>query len=434
MNEFEQHQRVYKLEGASLLAAQKVFGLTQRYLKQNPVSINGRNMGDINKDYDDAYSLVKQQIERDHPELLKAIGLDQPSTRVVDTYGHFQRAYHVFPSIWISEIDHSIYLYSPLDYKGQHFVPKDGVRLSEKEADEAGKKVFMEGWGSPAPVLPQKEDACDMPADFTPLKHIVFKNDPLLRAHGAKHHRFFKLDKNGKSAQLLAEYKDRRSSRSHDFSKITQHISSIFNEIVASNNVLNADPNKTYNAGYMMSQDQQTGKPLIEIMIQNSEIDFSANKPVFAAQGDYFDTKKVNGRTVMVPHERTEEARKISKLFNAITSDPSLYDYEELLYPTAITPSDDIDAYIRGDGRAPVIREFGDDTYLEYRINRNDQLDFSPADSVEVSEAYYLWQRENFEDMNRGYQTPPMPADILAEHKKLALKTSRSGTSNTPKP
>lgn len=428
---FTDSQKIYKLEGKSLQAALAVKQLTDSYLSQKSIEFNGRNMKDIGDDFDSAYEHVARTIKAKKPELLETLGLDKPATRVVDTYGLFQRAYHIYPSIWMSEIDGSIYMYAPVDYKGQHFAPQDGVLLNKEDANKAGDKVFMGGWGSPTPILPRKESAAILPADFDSVTSTMLENDPLLQNHGERHHRFFMLRENGRSAQILAEYKDSQGHESRSFHALTNHISAEFNKIVASNTIENADPAKNYCPGFMMGRDQKTREPQIEIMIQSDRPDFNSVKASFAEQGDYFDTRYRHNRPVMVPHERTPEAAHIKALFDKISRKPSLYDYEDIIYPEYIAPSDEIDAMM-GDKRAPIIRELGKDSVLEYRINKGKPVNFCPPDSVEISKKLYLWLKENEEDSRRGYNIPAMPSDLKKEY-KLA-KTLTMARSVKPRP
>lgn len=428
---FTDSQRMYKLEGESLQAAKEVILATNSYLKHNPVEFNGRNMKAIGDDYNKAYSSITQFISKHKPELLELLGLEEPATRVVDTYGHFQRAYSIFPRIYMSEIDGSIYMYSPVDYKGNHFRPKDGLLLSEEDTKKAGDKLFMGGWGSPMPILPRAEKAVKMPADFNVKFATMLENDPLLRSHGERQYRFFMTRKNGRSESIIDEIENAKDYESERFAELADYIRKRFNFIASSNNVVKASSQKLYYPTFMKSKDKTTGE--VEVIISIFHEGFSPDGVFahFAEKGDYFDTVKKNKNTILKPHDRTPQARPIKELFDRLAKGPDFYDYEEILYPEAIKPTDKIDAYF-GDRRAPIKRELGSDTVLEYRVNPDKKLNFCPPDCVEISEKLYLWLKENQEDAQRGYDLPAMPQDLQQEY-KLA-KTLTMARSVKPRP
>jgi hypothetical protein len=429
--DFADSQRMYKLEGESLKAAQQVIIATERFLKHNPVQFTGRNMKDIGDDYNKAYGSVTQFIAKHKPEILEQLGLDKAAIRVVDTYGHFHRAYSIFPRLYMSEMDGSIYMYSPVDYKGEHFRPKDSILLSEDGTKRAGDKLFMGGWGSPYPILPRAEQAVDMPKDFNPQYATMLGNDPLLRKDGDRQYRFFMTRKNGESENIIREYKDKSKHEMNSFTVLTDHIRDQFNAIAKSNNVLDTDPSRKYYPTFMRTKDKASGKAEVIISVFHEGFSPNGQTAKFSEQGDYFDTERKNNITILVPHSRTPEARTIKELFDKMTNGPSLEDFPRIMYPEAIKPTDSVDGMF-GDRRTPIIRELGNDTVLEYRVNKGKPLNFCPPDSVEVSEALYLWLKENQEDAQKGYNLPPMPPKLLKEY-KLA-KTLTMARSVAPRP
>jgi len=209
----------YRLEGASHLAAMKLDSIVQEFHEKNPIAMNGRNFGDIQKDHRAHSDFILAEIEKRDPALFKACGLDFETIQVAGKASLFYRSYARFPDIVAAPTKKpEYYMYVPVDYKGRHFVPKGGVLLDKKETDRAGDLLFAGGWLGNGPILKREESGVALPADFDRKTDMVVKGG-YAGPKGAQY-RYFKAE--GRTLAMIRDHDGRREAISKSFSAFSR--------------------------------------------------------------------------------------------------------------------------------------------------------------------------------------------------------------------
>lgn len=399
----------YKLEGASHKAALRLSSLVQAYFEQDPVAMNGRNLGDIQKDYRTRAEYMLGELGGRAPELFEACGLNAETVQVhYNPNGKFHRAYARFPDIVAAPTkEPEFYMYVPVDYKGRHFVPEGAKLLNKQETDRAGDLLFAGGWLGNGPILKREDAGVAIPADFDPKTDRVQKGDA---RYAKMHHRYFKAE--GESLAFVEDYDRRRAAVSASFQALCDHVRAILPEMQRSG-VFKGVPGEGYNPSFMMGRDAD-GRPELEFSVraEGRHNIMMGGQPVALASNDYFDIgKDRNGRDALVPHTRTPQAKVIYDLVQAIPNEPSYADYPALIYPEDIKPVDQINSWI-GASRLPVVRKLPEGVFLDYRVNKGDKVDFTPPGAIEIPAQAFLWAEADKEDRNRGLTPPPRPSHI----------------------
>lgn len=426
----ELSMQCYKLDGASHKAALELSSLVHAYFEQDPVALNGRNMGDIQKDYRARSDFMLAEIARRAPDLFEACGLNAQTVQIhYNSNGKFHRAYARFPDIVAAPTkEPEFYMYVPVDYKGRHFVPADAKLLNKQETDRAGDLLFAGGWLGNGPILKVEDKGVAIPSDFVAKSDRVQKGDS---RYGKMRHRYFKAE--GESLAFVEDYDSRRAAVSASFQALCDHIRAIMPDLQKSG-VFKGVSGEGYNPSFMMGRDAN-GRPELEFSIRaegRHNIMMGGQPTTIAPTNDYFDiVKDRNGRNALQPHTRTPQAKVIYDLVQAIPNEPSYADYAALIYHEDIKPVDQIDSWI-GASRLPVVRKLPEGVFLDYRVNKGDKIDFNPPGAIEIPAQAFLWAEADKEDRNRGITPPPRPDHIAELEQVYAQARARMAAQDAP--
>lgn len=97
-------------------------------------------------------------------------GQNTRSIQVKHIDGGYPRAYAVTPTLYFSPANpQEIFMYVPVDYKGQSFEPQDARLLDRKQSDTIGMGLWAGGHSDPVPVVHRVDPyGVETPEDFDP--------------------------------------------------------------------------------------------------------------------------------------------------------------------------------------------------------------------------------------------------------------------------
>lgn len=424
----------YRLEGESHRSATILDSIAREYFNRNLQAPNGRNFADIQKEHEEANAYILSEVKARAPELFEACGFGHESICVRKPHGLFYRSYKQSPDIFAAPTEKAeYYMYVPVDYKGEHFVPKDAVLLNEKEAERAGNLLFAGGWLGNAPILSSPDAGCHKPADFDPNKHDFWEPDERSRQ---QEYRYFKAG--GLTLELLEDFQHRQAEVAEDRNAIIDYIKSELNYILREGVENKLDLRRNYSLGFLIGRNREDGSLEIECNVQQTDGGFGER--IVLKDNDLFDIEpaKEGRRPTIKPHDRTKKAAKLKSMMDAIWDDPHYGDYKDLIYPEEITPVDNIDAMV-GASRTPIVKTIANVTYLLYRKNpdRPDPA-FCPPGSEEIDPLGCLWLECDESDKKRGITSPPIEdhriLNAVRAHIKINKPQGKKPKNNGPKP
>lgn len=119
-------------------------------LGQNAVSIadavKSFNQGDMR--------ILNEAFENKYKALYDATGQNHRAIKVKLIESCPPRAYAYTPALYFHPDDETrIYMYAPVDYKNDAFVPQEAEALSQDKAEIATRSLWIDGWSDPAPAL-----------------------------------------------------------------------------------------------------------------------------------------------------------------------------------------------------------------------------------------------------------------------------------------
>lgn len=210
--------KIYKLEGRSLDAAQQLEAIVTDHFKKDPIRFEGRNIVDINTEARERSEKLIADLEKSHPDLLKATGLSTPVISVRQERDGWPRAYLTWPDIYSTPTQNpSYYMYVPAGYDGNQFKPEDAVEIiGAKKKARLRSVLFADGWLDNPPILARAEKGTALPDDFSLSKSVVYKTDnnpkdmtiSAYKTHGRSGYyvRSYLEQKNSDSALTLDRY------------------------------------------------------------------------------------------------------------------------------------------------------------------------------------------------------------------------------------
>lgn len=114
------------------------------------------------------FKLLVEAFKAKHKGLYDATGQNTRSIQVKHIDGGYPRAYAVTPTMYFSPASsQEVFMYVPVDYKGQSFEPQDAVLLDKKQSETIGMGLWAGGHSDPVPVVHRVDPyGVETPEDF----------------------------------------------------------------------------------------------------------------------------------------------------------------------------------------------------------------------------------------------------------------------------
>ena len=410
-----QEHIVYKLQGKSLAAAKELEKFAETHWKAQPPVVYPINMLDLQRRSQEIYAAMMRKLHDENPALEAATGLDKPVTKVLSGIESSPRAYVSWPEIFTTAVGpkSEYFMYAPISHDGSHFEPEDGVALNEKQEQRAGNLLWAGGWIGNAPLAPRPDFGVPVPAGFDPATSNILQRNGL--SSETETVRVFKAA--GASLAAVHSLQNQEAAHNEAVTRLFDHIKSM---APTTAQLYKADGSpgpvvKVY-ANLSLSDDgENTPRPTISIRIDGS------GEPVGVKESEgYIVAAPAHGGDVyIVPNVNSEAGKQFAELLNhPDLRRKDVRNYPQLRYPAA---PDSVGGQFQEAAKdfsgLPLIRDFGGDHYLVYRVERdkNDPTLPGPAGAIPVSPAAFHWLDADATDGMRGISPPPMPPEIAAE-------------------
>ncbi|MGZ9097187.1 MAG: hypothetical protein ACXW30_02690 [Micavibrio sp.] len=398
---------VYELKGKSARAAVIFYNLLESAHKANPIDWQGKNMLEIRKLADEFYTKFLEKIQPSNQKVYATLGLDQQQIQIQGYKDGQPRAYADRPACYLgSETPRKFYMFCPVDYKNQHFVPEGAIRLTEAQAEKIGQQLWAGGWSDPVTVIPSKRVGTALPADFDPAKHIVLDSHHLAD-DANKPYRFFKAG--GQTLATLNALDQAKTTYSAKTSQLFKALDSLKTKLFDAGAIKGVATAKDFYFNFSLGTDS-AGRPALQISARRE----GTGQPLNIEHNSWFKAHgKAGGDYFVEPDAGTAEGLALKAFFDAIPNNPDQQAFPpELLNPETVTPVDKLDGMF-GPLSKPLIRHFPDGVYLAYRVNNNST--FVPPGCTEITQAEFLWKEADENDRNMG-TTPPPPWPSAGPH------------------
>ena len=404
------HNVLYELQEKSLQAAKDLEKELREELKNVPVQSTGK-MGDIKKSWDAMYDGLLARLEQDNPLLLKQTGLKDPATMVYKGAQSLPRAYEEYPEIFTSPEENPRYfMFAPVDYKGNHFVPEDGRKITGKESAQIGDLLFAGGWLGNAPIISTEKKGVATPSDYVAPSASKLKQ---AFSHSPNDRVVF-LAK-GTSLASIEDYKARKEDWKNKLDKANDQIklhAEKMRETILSG--LPEGEDIRFNSSYRY---QMNGGGKAELLLSAS-IEGKTNlmlggQRVQLLESPAFTLVETQPLEYQVlPRTDTPEGREIAKYIDAIPDTPGLSDYPDLISDFELEQNEIADIF-GGYDNIPQLVELEGYSFLIYNVSPEDtQNTFSPPDAAKVPTEIYQWLQSDQSDKNMGVTPPPMPDTV----------------------
>lgn len=393
---------VYELQGETLRSAMRLYNLLLNWNNAHPVDWQGKNLLEINRLQDENFTRFTALIEEKLPQLVKDLGLAHTAIQIKGFTGGLPRAYTERPACYLTHDRGKIYIYAPIDYKGQHFIPAGATLLNDAEEQRVGQALWAGGWSNPVTLVPGKREGTALPHDFDPAQHQTLKphhlgDDP------AKPYRFFKAG--GETLAILNGHDQVKAEYSKKTDQLFRAVTGLKTRLVESGAIPGVvSPEDVYFNFALHTEDD--GRPKIEISARRD----GTGEPFTLKDNAWFiSTGKISGENFITPNPATAEGQALQKFFDAVPNNPEQSGFPKALLSTdTITPADQYDGMF-GPLEKPLVRNFPDGVYLAYRTPINDGGIFTPPGATEITQAEFLWLDADEGDRNTGVTPPPKP-------------------------
>lgn len=390
---------VYALKGRSLNAAKTYYAMQEELFGTGATadwdSKTAHERREIRKNFSD-------NLRKNHQDIIESLGMNQTAVQVRSYRKGHNRAYTSRPECYtaIPERD-QFYIYSHVDYKGNHFVPPDAVLQTEKESKLIASMLWAGGWSTPIMVVPQSRHGIAMPADFNAKTHQTLKQSHL-GDNPKRPYRFFMAGGEGLAALNQAE---------HDKETYSKRVSDLFDAIKKLTPALvqeNAIPGITDAKDVYFNSSLSTdtnGRPVPRISPRRDgtgePLQLSSNAAFTALPAGHNDY-------VIIPNAASAEGQGLQTALDAIPNNPSTTGFPaKLLNTDNVVAADKLDGAF-GPLNQPLIRHFREGIVLAYRVNRGKGTNtFTPAGCTEITQAAFLWMENDQNDRNAGTLPPP---------------------------
>lgn len=379
---------VYKLAGRSLEAALRLGEELQAEIAQKRPQQTG-TLKDIGDSWQSVYSALKTRLASEAPELLTETGLTSPSVQIFQGPQSLPRAYEVYPDIIVSpERNPEYFMYVPVDYKGDHYVPADGILQSEQEVGRLSARLFADGWLGNGPIVATPRKGVETPADYiAPAQSELRAAFP----YAANDRTCFLAE--GRSLAAVKDLRRRtdewKQSIDQVFTAAKAAVEEMRDQILA---FLPAGEDFYINTSYSYSQ-QPGDQARLELSVRRAGKTgmMQAGQPVALPAIPAFEIRNDEGVMRIAARTDTPEGRAFAKLLEAIPSTPSLQEYPEL-HASKRAPQQAVD--------------LGGHTLLIYNAAPEG---FCPPGAKPFPTEAYEWLRADQGDHNMGVTPPPMP-------------------------
>lgn len=399
---------IFELNGKSLNAALCL----QREIKRELQTFTVKNTGPVNeivKSFEDFYAGLLRRMRREFPEILDMVGLNSPATQVLQDKDSLPRSYKNFPEIFVSpENPPRYFMYAPVDYKGEHFTPADGVRLDEKQEKHVGNMLFMGGWGGTAPLVSFRREGVALPQDYKPLPQDQSDDKTVS---------YISFVAQGRSLAAVHDFEQRTEAYHAAVEKVQELVEKAaaesFPQLLLS---LPAGEELRAEVNYRYGGDMAGKTEILLSVRQEGKTDlWNMGKTVPVPAGPYYTlTESYGGEYIVTARTDTQEGRQLAALMDAIPPTPSLKDYPEIL----------------GDvGSIVNVRKLGGMALLVFHAKDAQTVLPCPQDAKPLSTQAFHWLRADEDDRNIGIKPPPMPEAVAAVLGSLTQKPPKA-----PKP
>lgn len=428
MSQKQNRTVVFALTGRALAAAQRLEEELKKELETTKV-LNSGSFKDIGDSWDALYEKLIARLEKEAPEVLKLTGLTSPAVQVFQGVQTLPRAYREYPQIFTSpEKKPAYFMYAPVDYKGEHFIPLDSLQLTPKQESKIGDLLFAGGWLGNAPIVNIKKSGVETPAGYTPPSKTELRkafsyipNDRVCFLAG------------GRSLELIEDYRARQKDWESSIKAACREIEALAtekkDEILAD---LPFGEDVRISATYSYSSgggDKAT--LLLSVRRAGKDSIWNSGKSVDAPRSPGYQlSRRDGGEYKVTPRRDTPEGEKFAALFDAIPLTPGLKDYPELFAQYDIK-QDKIGQFLGVNGTVPQVVDVAGYTVLLYNAAPKDKKkDFCPPGATRFPTEAYEWLRSDEGDCNMGVTPPPMPAMLKTLLREAAAKNAPA----TPKP
>jgi hypothetical protein len=410
-----QEHVVYKLQGKSLAAAKELEKLAEAHWKAQPPVVYPINMLDAQRRSQEIYAGFMRKLHDENPALEAATGLDKPVTKVLSGIESSPRAYVAWPEIFTTAVGPKpeYFMYVPIGHDGSHFEPEDGVKLNAQQEQRAGNALWAGGWMDNAPLATRPDIGVPLPAGFDPATSKTLQRNGL--SDETQTVRVFRAA--GASLAAVQSLQNQETAHSEAVTRLFDHIKSMA-PTTAQLYKPDGSPGPVVNvyANMSLSDDgESTPRPTISIRIEGSGEPLGVKD----SEGYIVAAPAHGGDVYIVPNVNTEAG----KLFAELLNHPDLRrkdvrNYPQLRYPAV---ADGVNGQFQEAAKdysgLPIMRDFGGDHYLVYRVERDkdDPRLPGPPDAIPVSPAAFHWLDADATDGMRGISPPPMPPEIAAE-------------------
>ncbi len=405
---------VYELQGETLRSAKRLYNLLHHWGNAHPVDWQGKNLLEITRLQDENFTRFTALIAEKVPQLVQDLGLTHTAVQIKGFTGGLPRAYTERPTCHIAPHDQQkIYIYAPIDYKGQHFIPTDARLLDETEEQRVGQSLWAGGWSDPITLVPAKRSGTALPADFDPAQHQTLTPHHL-GDNPAKPYRFFKAG--GETLAILNGQGQDKDEYSKKTDQLFRAVTGLKNKLVKAGAISGVQSPKDVYFNFALHT-EDNGRPKLEISARRD----GTGEPFTLIDNAWFiSTGKISGGDFVTPNPATPEGQALQKFFDAVPENPDQSGFPKALLSTdPVTPADQYDGMV-GPLEKPLIRHYPDGIYLAYRTPADGIGTFTPPGATEISKAEFLWLEADEGDKNTGITLPPKP-DLpqLQNHSQL---------------
>lgn len=387
----------YELQGKSLEAARWL----SRELHREILAVRPKqegNLAEIQVNWKAMYDGLFKRLKRENPEMLAATGLLSPAVCVYQAGPSCPRSYVEYPAIIASpQKAPRFFIYAPVDYKGNHFVPPDAKRLDAKEQAAADSLLFAGGWLGNGPLLDMGKTGTALPADYSHVPSAAASFNDKNRSYRCYIAR-------GESLKIVEDFNRRKSDYdarvTEAFDRVRDLAQALFPQVRAALD----SPDEELNVSMMYGEHNKDGdRSGVELTIRKKW-----GEAVAMPENPHFTT---DSKGHMYFRTDTPEGRALKEWFDAMPARPGLSDYPRL-HAAFSFERDDIDKMIGVNGIVPQALQFGHYTVLRYNTAAGDETPFCPPDALPLSTAAYMWLDADKSDANMGITPPPMPREI----------------------
>lgn len=368
-------------------------------------------MNEIRDSWTAMYDGLLNRLEQENPLLLKKTGLKDPATMVYKDVQSFPRAYEEYPQIFTSPEENPRYfMYVPVDYNGNHFVPEDARHITGKEESQIGDLLFAGGWLGNAPIVSTEKKGVPTPPDY-----VAPSISKLKQAFSHSPNDKIVFLAKGASLQSIQDYNSRKEDWKNKLDeaseKIKQNAEKMRTTILAGLPE-GEDINLNVSYSYAMNGGGRAKLTLSASIEGKTNIMLGGKRVCMPKSPAFHMEENERNEYVITARTDTPEGKALAPYLNAIPDTLSLGDYPDLIGNFKLE-EDEIGALLGIYDNIPQLVELEGHNFLIYNISPNDaDNSFTPPDAVQIPTAVYQWLQSDQGDKNMGITPPPMPDEV----------------------